>query len=446
MAAKTLIGIRREDKNPWERRAPIIPIHARELSREYPLEFWMQPSPIRIFPDQDYAREGVKISEDLSPCPIVLAVKEIPVDFFQEGKIYVFFSHTIKGQPYNMPLLQRMIDRGCTLIDYERIVDKEGRRLVFFGRQAGQAGMIDTLWALGQRLQKEGIESPFSSLRKTIDYASLVEAKEAVQKVGLEIHRAGLDPSLVPFICGFAGYGHVSGGAQEIFDLMPFEEVTPGDAASFFRGKRGLSNKVYKLVFKEKDMVEPKKKGRGFNLQDYYDNPDHYKPVLDKFIPDLTVFINAIFWSPKYPRFITKDFLKKLYGGPKLPRLRVIGDISCDISGAVECTVRSTNPSSPVFLYDVQGEQAVERFSGKGPLVMAVDNLPAEISLESSIFFSKTLKPFLPALASADFSQGLAQCNLPAPLKKAVILFRGKLTPEYEYMKNFINLSERSHS
>ncbi len=445
MAEKTLIGIRREDKNPWERRVPLIPVHARELMRDLPVEIWIQPSSIRVFADEDYRREGAKVSEDLSPCSIILAVKEIPLDFFQDEKVYVFFSHTIKGQSHNMPMLKRMMDRRSTLIDYERIVDEKGRRLVFFGRQAGQAGMTDTLWALGQRLKAEGIENSFSSIHKTIDYASLVEAQESIKKVGWEIYNHGLDSSLVPLIFGFAGYGHVSQGAQEIFDLLPFEEIEPSRLSEFFKKKNYSDRRIYKTVFKEQDMVKPKAAEEKFDLQDYYDHPEKYKPVLEKSIPYLTVFVNAIFWSPRYPRFVTKKFLKKLYSGEETPRLRVIGDISCDINGGVECTLKCTNPSDPVFTYDVREDEAKEGFAGRGPVVMAVDNLPAEISLESSVFFSQTLKPFISALASADFSRDFAHCLLPLPLKKAVILFRGEFAPDYEYMRNFIHSSERSH-
>lgn len=446
MAEKTLIGIRREDKNPWERRAPLIPVHARELMRDLPVEVWIQPSSIRVFSDDDYGREGAKVSEDLSPCSIVLAVKEIPVDFFQDEKVYMFFSHTIKGQPHNMPMLKKMMNRRCTLIDYERIVDEKGRRLVFFGRQAGQAGMLDTLWALGQRLQVEGIKNPFSSIRKTIDYASLVEAQESVRKVGWDVYNHGLDSSLVPLIFGFAGYGHVSQGAQEIFDLLPFEEIAPGRLSEFFKRKNYSDRRVYKTVFKEEDMVKPKAAKERFDLQDYYEHPEKYKPVMEKCIPYLTVYMNGIFWSPRYPRFVANKFLKKLWSGKKTPRLRVIGDISCDINGGVECTLKCTTPSDPVFTYDTQQDRAKEGFVGRGPVVMAVDNLPAEISLESSVFFSQILKPFIPALAAADFSRDFAHCLLPLPLKKAVILFRGELTPDYEYMRDFIHPSERSQT
>ncbi|MGB7294949.1 MAG: bifunctional lysine ketoglutarate reductase /saccharopine dehydrogenase family protein [Candidatus Aminicenantales bacterium] len=444
MSPKISLGIRREDKNPWERRVPLIPVHARELMRELPLEIRIQPSPIRVFADEDYRREGVTIFEDLSSCSIVLAVKEIPPDFFRNETVYLFFSHTIKGQPHNMPMLKRMMESRATLIDYERIVDEKGFRLVFFGRQAGQAGMIDTLWALGQRLRQEGIKNPFVDIRQTIDYISLVEAKEAIQKTGWAIHNQGLDSSLVPLVFGFAGYGHVSQGAQEIFDLLPFETLAPGEVEALFKNKDYSGKRVYKTVFKEEDMVVPKHGRPGFDLQDYYRNPRDYRPVLDRYLPYLTVLINAIYWAPQYPRFVTKDRLKMMWREAGRPRLRIIGDISCDVDGSVECTVRCTDPAHPVFTYDLDKDEAITGFAGRGPTVMAVDNLPAEIALESSVFFSQTLMPFIPGLVAADFRADFAHCRLPDPLKKAVILFRGEFTPEYTYMRQFISPSERS--
>jgi alpha-aminoadipic semialdehyde synthase len=445
LASKISLGIRREDKNPWERRVPLIPVHARELIRDQGIEIWIQPSAIRVFSDEDYRREGVKISEDLSPCSIILAVKEIPPEFFRDGRVYVFFSHTIKGQPHNMPMLQRMIELRATLIDYERIVDEQGRRLVFFGRQAGQAGMIDTLWALGRRLESEGIATPFSSIRQTIRYASLVDAVEAIKKVGWQIYKRSLDPRIVPLVIGFCGYGHVSLGAQEIFDLLPFEEIAPGRLAGLFEKGSFSEKKVYKTVFKEADMVRPKDRGQAFELQDYYDHPEKYRPVLEKSLPYLAGLVNAIYWASRYPRFVTKKYLRRLFSGRAGPRLRVIGDLSCDISGGVECTLRCTDPSSPVFTYDVRTDEARTGFAGRGPVIVAVDNLPAEISLESSVFFSQVLKPFIPALCTADFSSSFARLNLPPPLKKAVILLRGGLTPDYAYMRDFLDSSKRSH-
>ena len=149
---KIFIGIRREDKNIWESRTPLTPEQIKELSKDEHIGFIVQKSKTRAYSDNEYEKAGALVQEDLSPSSVVLAIKEIPIEFFQPKKTYIFFSHTIKGQKYNMPMLKRMMDLQCTLIDYEKIVDDKGRRLLFFGNYAGYAGMIDTLWALGQRL------------------------------------------------------------------------------------------------------------------------------------------------------------------------------------------------------------------------------------------------------------------------------------------------------
>ena len=136
---KLKIGIRREDISKWERRAPLIPSHARELTDNHPVEFRVQSSQVRVFTDDDYRLSGIPVDEGLSPCPVILALKEIPLDLIETGKTYLFFSHTIKGQPQNMPMLRKMRDLGCTIIDYEKMVDDQGRRVLYFGNYAGHA-------------------------------------------------------------------------------------------------------------------------------------------------------------------------------------------------------------------------------------------------------------------------------------------------------------------
>lgn len=434
----SIIGIRREDKNQWERRVPLIPAHVREIVEKHDLEIWLQPSSIRIFRDEDYVQQGAKIKENLTPCSIIFALKEIPINLFERGKVYLFFSHTTKGQPHNMAMLKRMVELECTLIDYEKIVDEKGRRLLLFGKQAGQAGMIDTFWALGQRLLWEKMESPFSQIKQAFEYESLAHAKEEIKKISLRINNEGIHPSLVPLFCGFAGYGNVSQGAQEIFNLFPYEEIAPKNLSDFIKEKNYSAHKLYKVVFKEQHMVKPRQSKNNFDLQDYYENPQKYEPVFHSFLPYLTILVNCIYWEPKYPTFVTKKFLKKLYRDNSSPRLRVIGDVSCDIEGSVECTVKATNPEKPVFTFDPIEEKATDGFEGRGPVVMAIDNLPAEISLESSISFSQALKSLVPAIAGADFSSDFRKLSLPDSLKKAVILYRGKFTSNYTYMKRFV--------
>jgi alpha-aminoadipic semialdehyde synthase len=185
-------------------------------------------------------------------------------------------------------------------------------------------------------------------------------------------------------------------------------------------------------------MVKPVSLDQKFDLQDYYDNPQKYHSVFESYLPFLTVLVNCIYWTPEYPRFVTKKYLKQLYALVEEPLLRVIGDISCDIDGSVECTVKATNPENPVFVYDPLKEDIKDGVEGRGIVIMAIDNLPAEIPLESSVFFSNALKLMIPSLAQADFSGDFEHYQLPPAIKKAVILYKGKFTPDYEYMKDFI--------
>ena len=105
-----MTGIRSEDKSRWEGRAPLVPDDVRRLADEQGLWFCVQRSPIRAFSDDQYRAAGAAVADDLHDCPIILGVKEIPVDRFEPNKTYVFFSHTIKAQPANMPALRRMTE------------------------------------------------------------------------------------------------------------------------------------------------------------------------------------------------------------------------------------------------------------------------------------------------------------------------------------------------
>ncbi len=162
------IGVRREDKSPWERRTPITPAIAQALAEQHGIQVIVQPAPQRAFSPAEFEAAGAQVQESLAGCPVVFAIKEIPPYAFHPGQAY--------GQPFNMPMLQRMLDLGCTLIDYEKVTDDAGRRLIFFGWHAGVAGMLETLWALGQRLAWQGVPNPFTALRRAYDYQSAATA------------------------------------------------------------------------------------------------------------------------------------------------------------------------------------------------------------------------------------------------------------------------------
>jgi alpha-aminoadipic semialdehyde synthase len=435
-AESVRVGIRREDKSIWERRVPITPSDARDLAADNGLEILVQPSAVRVFTDDEYEQSGVSLQDDLSACPVVFGVKEMPLPTFQPGHTYVFFAHVIKGQLYNMEMLRRLMDLGCNLIDYEKVTDEHGRRLIFFGRHAGLAGMIDTLWALGRRLDWEGISNPFSTLQQTHAYASLAEAKKAVSAVGAQIADHGLPSAITPFICGFAGYGNVFRGANEIYELLPVEEVAPQEVRAVAAGS-DAADLVYKVVFKEEHTVLPIESGRVFKLQDYYDHPERYQSQFGSYLPHLSVLVNCVYWEERYPRLVTKADVQALYSAGQ-PRLRVIGDISCDIEGAIECTVRSTEPGDPVYVYDPGTDAAVNGVAGEGPVIMAVDILPSELPRESSIYFSGVLRDHMPAIARADYSAPFDDLDLPPEIKRALIVHQGELTPAYRYLRKYV--------
>ncbi len=430
------IAVRRETKSSWEKRTPVTPDLARKLVTEADLEILVQPSARRVFHDKEYVRAGAAMSENLDESSVILGVKEIPPDLFLPDTAYVFFSHVIKGQPYNMPMLQRMLDLGCTLVDYEKICDESGRRLIFFGRFAGLAGAIDTLWALGRRLETEGFTTPLAEIEPAHAYDSLHEAKLAIRVAGERIASDGLPASLLPMTFGIAGYGNVAGGVREILAELPTRDIAPADLGSILDDPSPRC--IYQTTFREEHLVEPKLADGTFNLQDYYDRPEGYVPSFEQYLPHLTVLMNCTYWDERYPRLVTKKQLRTLYASGSRPRLKVIGDLGCDIEGAIECTLKCTEPSDPVYVYQPQTETIESGVEGNGPVVLAVDILPAELPREASEEFSDALAHLLPALARADYRVGFEDLDLPPELLRAVIVHRGRLTPDYAYLEQHL--------
>jgi len=428
------IGIRREDKNKWEKRVPLVPTDVKQILEANPgISIFVQPSEIRVFRDIEYSNAGCTISENLDECDLILGVKEIPLYFFRPGKTYLFFSHTIKGQTHNMPMLKKILELGCTLMDYEKIVDEKGKRLVFFGVFAGLAGMIDSLWALGKRYSEEGFRTPFSHVKLAHEYSSLEEAKNEIREIGAEIRTNGLPQELSPIVFGFAGYGNVSKGAQEIFDLLPFREFSP---AALLEGKAKEldSRTIGKVVFREEDTVIPRDPSKKFDLQDYFQNPESYLSNFRPYANHLSVLMNCIYWSPKSPRLLTKVDAEEIWGTGRGSRLKVIGDISCDIGGGIEFTIKETTPDNPVYVYDPITGKMNLGVKGNGPVVMAVDNLPCELPREASSAFSKALLPLIPYFLKIDSGKDFDSCGLPDLLKRATLAWKGKLTPDFEYL------------
>ena len=199
-------AIRREDASIWERRAPLAPLHVRQLVRKG-VKVIVQPSNRRAYPLQAYVQSGAVVQEDISEAPVIIGVKQVPVDLLLPNKTYAFFSHTIKAQEANMPLLDACLDRNIRLIDYEKMVDSMNQRVVAFGRYAGIAGMINIMHGLGLRLLALGHHSPFMHIGPAHNYRDSGSAKQAVRASGYEIALAMMPRSIGPLTFVFTGSG-----------------------------------------------------------------------------------------------------------------------------------------------------------------------------------------------------------------------------------------------
>ena len=435
---KTLL-IRAEDKNRWERRAPIVPTDLGEVVNATGAKALVEKSDKRVFDQSRYEAAGAAACDDMADGEVIFGVKEIPVEKILDNKTYLFFSHTIKGQKANMPLLQKILDSGSTLIDYERITDANERRLIYFGPFAGDAGAIDILSLMGEHWAAKGIQTPFSAVKRAHQYDSVESARRHISQIGDQIRQDGLPPSLTPFTIGILGYGNVSKGAQQIFDCLPTTRIAPDAINDLLRQGGGNRHTVYVTVFKEQDLVTPADAGERFDLQEYYAHPERYQSRFERFLPGLTLLVNAVYWEKRYPRFVTWEGLKRLAEATPAPKLCGIADITCDTHGSIECNVKSTDSDMPAYRVDPLSGTTHDGHLGEGIVLLAVDNLPCELPNDSSTFFSNQLKPFLPALLAADYGTTLEESGLPPELQRATIVYNGNLTDRYAYLAAHLN-------
>ena len=434
-----MIGIRAEEKNRWERRAPLTPDHVQRLLGDAGEKFVVQSSASRIFPDDAYRDAGAAIVQNLDGCRLVFGVKEIPLERIPPEAAVLIFPHVTKGQPGSMPLLRRFLERGTTLLDYEQMTDAKGRRLVYFGRFAGYAGMIDALWALGRRLAAEGHSTPFAAVRRAHEYDSLYSARTHLIEVGRELACTDLPREIRPLVFGFTGSGHVFHGAREILHLLPVREVACDDLPHL-EATSAADRGLFEIAFRPHHRFH-RVAGGAFERMEFLDHPERYRSAMPRWLPYLTVLIHGAFWKPPQPRLVTIRDLQELWSGPP-PRLRVLGDISCDIGGGIEATVHATDPGDPVFVYDVARGTVQSGVSGPGPVVLAVDNLPCELPRESTEAFSHALMPLLPHLIRCDWRRPFAELGLPPALEHAIITHQGQLTPRFSYLREHLDRND----
>lgn len=489
---KLVVAIRREDASIWERRAPLAPAHVQKL-RKAGVRVLIQPSNRRAYPLQSYVRAGAEAKEDISEAPVILGVKQVPIDLLLENKTYCFFSHTIKAQEANMALLDAVLERNVRLIDYERMVDPADQRVVAFGKYAGVAGMINILHGLGLRLLALGHHTPFMHIGPAHNYRNLGTARQAIRDTGYEIALGKMPRSIGPLTFAFTGSGNVSQGAQQLFNELPVEYVEPHDLREV--AEFGSTSKVYGTVVSRGDHL---RRCVGSNLsssssssdtsvfdpEEYSQRPDLYRSTFATSIaPFASVIVNGAYWPPNAPRLLTvadakqlqrspptnsligtannpsnnsnsankhlldsdtnglklgdaHSILQQSVGTPTLPhRLLAICDISADPGGSIEFMQQCTTIDNPFDLYDADTNKSEQSFAGNGFLICSIDNMPTQLPLEATDMFGNLLFPYIMDIVKSDALKPVDEHNYSHAVKSAIIASNGCLQPNYEYIR-----------
>ncbi|MEY4865165.1 MAG: hypothetical protein RLZZ114_594, partial [Bacteroidota bacterium] len=158
-----VLGLLCERKIPVDRRAVLTPAQCASLLQNGVVEHIMvEPSAVRIFDDSEYEAVGCIVTSELSDAAYLLGVKEVKLDYLRSGQRHFFFSHTFKFQPYNRSLLRACVEKKVELIDWERITQPNGQRVIGFGRFAGLVGAYEALRGWGLAMGSWNLPDPRS--------------------------------------------------------------------------------------------------------------------------------------------------------------------------------------------------------------------------------------------------------------------------------------------
>jgi saccharopine dehydrogenase (NAD+, L-lysine forming) len=397
------IGIILEGKIPVDRRTPFTPeiLHDLQKSVGDSLSICVETSAFRCYTDEEYQEQGIEVVSDLSKADILFGVKEVPVARLIPKKTYFFFSHTIKKQPRNKAMLQAILAKSIRLIDYELLKNRDGERVVAFGRWAGVVGAYNAFWTFGK---KTGLYE----LRRALDCRDLADLKVELKKV-----------LLPPIKIVVTGRGRVGKGVLEILEILGLREVEPQDF---------LRNDFEEPVFTCLSTADYVRRisDKGYDQAHFYAHPEAYESQFMPFAEAAEILIAAAYWDPKAPRLFELEAIQS-----KNFSISVIADITCDINGSIPTTHRASTLLDPVYDVDRNTMQELPPFANQLSIsVMAIDNLPCELPRESSAEFARQLQEWVVPELGKENS---------AILEKATIARDGDLTLEFMYLSDYIS-------
>ena len=384
-----------------ENRTPFSPAQVSIILNKYSnIKIIVQPSNRRCFKDEDYEKAGAQITDDLSSAHIIFGVKEIDISTLIEDKTYLFFSHTSKVRQYigknikeksilyKKELLREVIKKKITLIDYENIRETsgEGYRYLGFGRFAGIIGAYNTLNLYLKLFNK-------NPLPRAFEINNYKEIKKLINKQNFNKIKILL-----------TGSGRASKGAIELLKHTNIKQVSINDY---------LNKKYNESIFTNISAKEHIEKKDGKDIS-----------KVKNYLLETDIFIACHYWEPKFPKLFYPNKINEF------KKLKIIGDITCDINGSVPTTVRSTTIAKPYYSIDINTMNEIN-LNNKSIAVMAVDNLPSELPRDASEEFGNSvISEVLPSLINKDDGR----------INRATTASNGKFFKNFDYLNDFIKL------
>lgn len=396
-----IIGLSKERKNPPDNRVALSPIQCVALQQRYPeVQVVVESSPSRCFSDEAYREVGIQVVDSLEHCDVIFNIKEVPSEALIAGKTYFFFSHTIKKQPYNRTMLQSILQKNITLIDYEVLRYETGARVLGFGRYAGVVGTYNGLLVYGK---KHGL----FTLKPAHDSKNYADILTQLLRVDLPNMRIVI-----------TGGGRVSQGALDLLRAIQIREVTPNQYLHI-----EYNEPVFVQLNSPDLYVHPTLKQ--WDTKHFYQHHGEYISQFKGYAACTDLLVNGIYWTEDLPRlFETEDTQD-----PEKFKPTVIADISCDVEGSVPITYKATSIKDPVIGWSRRTLSPCEPYTEDSVDVMAVGNLPNE----------------LPKDASEEFGEMLLQLVMPEfmseksrLIEEATITQSGNLTAHFQYLSDFV--------
>ena len=393
------IGLIKEGKVPADNRVALTPAQCKWIHRNSSdVEIIAQSSSVRCFSDREYESAGVKVKEELGECDILLGIKEIPIDQLMADKTYLFFSHTKKKQPQNQKMLQAILAKGITLIDYECLEHEDGQRIIGFGFFAGVVGAHNGMMAYGNRTGLYQLDRVY----KQRSFRELIHTYFGMRLPNVKI--------------AVTGSGRVAHGILEIMNLMGIHEVEPDDYLV-----RRFAYPVYTQL-KGADLYERVDGGKYKRLE-FHEHPELYRCQFLPYAEQTDILLNGVYWDKNVPRLFEKENVQA-----DTFIIRTIADITDDKGGSVPINSGDQTIEDPVYGIDRNTLEKTAPYLKNSIDIMAVGNLPNELPRDASRYFGEQLiKHVLEDLVA----------NGSSLIEKATMVKLGKLTEHYEYLKDY---------